>query len=735
MQRKSLLHIPIMGLILLLISGRVFAQAPGYPVVPLDSVNFIPADSLKIADSLGTTGRSSLTNSKYLGDTITVSGIVIADPTLMGMSPANTSFYVQSTDSAEWGGMNIFGAWTIANPIGIGSVDTGYVIQLTGVLSKYTASSICGNFELAPIANQTIGIQSITNRPSPVELSLSNLVTGDHSSGGKVSFDIGTKYKGAYVIIRNVTVKTRTTSTSSTGKQWTVTVADSLGNTISIYDASKYFTARNFAANPNYGPPAIGSKIAYIRGILGAYSTYGYEIIPLYPGDEEVVGFAPLITATGFSSRRSPALPSPDDTVAIRVSVVSTDTAHPAVDSVRAFFSVNDSSYMRMVMTADTGSTYIAKFPPEPSGSLVKYYFKAWCNTLESISPDTSRAPLFYYVKSGSHSIKDIQYTPFKDASSSVMDLPITVTGIIQADTSDIPAKIDHRTNNPKTPYVFMQDAASAWSGIVLYDSVAYQLHRGDSVSVSGTENYYNAVNEIVVDSVKVLKSGAQPFAPVKLQTKTFGATVLSGDSTASRWKGVLVEFDSVHITNNDPDAPTYSITTPAGSFREYMINDGSGDCRAASDGSNTFSPDPHDTTWGYHIMPNGAYIRNIIGIMRYANSEYKIDPRANADFVGEVDAVKQEESPTPSSFSLSQNYPNPFNPTTTIKYSIAKPGDASLKIYNILGQEVATLVNLHQAPGNYVATFDASRFASGVYFYRLNAGSFSQVKKMLLLK
>ncbi len=144
---------------------------------------------------------------------------------------------------------------------------------------------------------------------------------------------------------------------------------------------------------------------------------------------------------------------------------------------------------------------------------------------------------------------------------------------------------------------------------------------------------------------------------------------------------------------------------------------------------------DPHDTTFGFHIMPDGAFIRSLTGIIKYKNSEYKLEPRTNSDFVGEIDAVKRAQSSIPTVFSLAQNYPNPFNPTTTIRYSIPNSSNVSMKIYNILGQEVATLVNQHQIAGNYTVTFDASRLASGVYFYRLNAGSFTAVKKMLLLK
>ena len=99
------------------------------------------------------------------------------------------------------------------------------------------------------------------------------------------------------------------------------------------------------------------------------------------------------------------------------------------------------------------------------------------------------------------------------------------------------------------------------------------------------------------------------------------------------------------------------------------------------------------------------------------------------------------EENSLPGKFSLSQNYPNPFNPSTTIKYSIpeveAKFASTTTKliVYDILGREVATLVNKQQIPGNYVVPFDASEFSSGVYYYRLISGSYQNSKKMLLLK
>jgi hypothetical protein len=98
------------------------------------------------------------------------------------------------------------------------------------------------------------------------------------------------------------------------------------------------------------------------------------------------------------------------------------------------------------------------------------------------------------------------------------------------------------------------------------------------------------------------------------------------------------------------------------------------------------------------------------------------------------VSSVKQTGVKA-EAFSLSQNYPNPFNPSTTITYTIPTSGDVSLRVYDMLGREVSTLVNGRQAQGSYNVSFNASTLASGVYFYKLQSGSFTETKKMMLVK
>jgi hypothetical protein len=88
-----------------------------------------------------------------------------------------------------------------------------------------------------------------------------------------------------------------------------------------------------------------------------------------------------------------------------------------------------------------------------------------------------------------------------------------------------------------------------------------------------------------------------------------------------------------------------------------------------------------------------------------------------------------------PSMYKLSQNYPNPFNPTTTIEYQLPVAGHITLKVYDLLGREVATLVNEVQQADYYRVEFDGGRLASGVYFYRLHSGSYSATKRLMFLK
>lgn len=143
----------------------------------------------------------------------------------------------------------------------------------------------------------------------------------------------------------------------------------------------------------------------------------------------------------------------------------------------------------------------------------------------------------------------------------------------------------------------------------------------------------------------------------------------------------------------------------------------------------------PRITEKGAYLSEHGAYVFNVHAsatkaqIAAAVRQLFKVTPRK----VSVVDVPNENISP--ASFNLSQNYPNPFNPATKITYSIPNESQVNLKIYDVMGREVAVLVNGRQQAGTYEVNFNAASLASGTYFYKLTAGDFVSVKKMILLK
>jgi hypothetical protein len=161
----------------------------------------------------------------------------------------------------------------------------------------------------------------------------------------------------------------------------------------------------------------------------------------------------------------------------------------------------------------------------------------------------------------------------------------------------------------------------------------------------------------------------------------------------------------------------------------------------SVSGGELTFSSARNSDTWQFTYTPTSAGTKTL-----YATGVINGRPGTwnhAADFTLDATTTKTSvETDVPVTFVLDQNYPNPFNPSTTIHYSTAKTTRVVLTVTDATGKLVATLVDAVQPTGSYQATFDGSRFASGIYFYRLQApiesgqaGDFVATRKMLMLK
>ena len=200
------------------------------------------------------------------------------------------------------------------------------------------------------------------------------------------------------------------------------------------------------------------------------------------------------------------------------------------------------------------------------------------------------------------------------------------------------------------------------------------------------------------------------------------GITSFTGDLTVTQ----LIALD-----NNLVDIPSASGHT----FVNFPYMDGSSEATPIFDDNTTTA-----YIGGFRLSKanEGVFIFIAGRPYRYDNTasatnyEYMIDNFMTSTLVGVDDDFKNE---IPSQYILAQNYPNPFNPTTQISYSIPSSENVSLKIYDVLGNEVATLVDAVQGTGNYSVSFDAAKHSSGIYFYTLNAGFFLETKKMILMK
>ena len=144
---------------------------------------------------------------------------------------------------------------------------------------------------------------------------------------------------------------------------------------------------------------------------------------------------------------------------------------------------------------------------------------------------------------------------------------------------------------------------------------------------------------------------------------------------------------------------------------------------------------------WNYNNFDTLTYFQSVGLASRFKRSSYwgnsAYDDTLTVKQIGEpiVGVLNDNESTLPSKFILHQNYPNPFNPVTTIKYSIPQSDFVNLRIYDMLGREIETLVNEEKPAGEYYVNFDGTNFSSGVYLYKLQTGTYIQAKKLLLLK
>ncbi len=281
--------------------------------------------------------------------------------------------------------------------------------------------------------------------------------------------------------------------------------------------------------------------------------------------------------------------------------------------------------------------------------------------------------------------------------------------------------------------------------------SVMYAATWGFGVlkSVDGGVNWTEANNGLPNKAVQTLLFGAAG----ELYAGTFGGGVAKSVDGGENWTAMDNSYPYIWKLAIDNEGNLFAGTYGNGLYKS--VDGESWSC--SNEGINSqhiysinFDNDnnAYVCSWsaGIFASTNSGENWESLGMEGMGASSVMLEPESNSIVVGTADGavfsrpavvvgIEDDEVKTPTTFELKQNYPNPFNPSTTIKYSIAKASFVTLKIYDILGKEVATLVNDTQKQGEYEVHFNAKNLASGMYIYQIKADNFVSSKKLMLMK
>lgn len=673
--KKTLL--PLCLLFLFTITAIVTAQTIAtYDTVTIYDLQFVPPESLAVGQD----------DSPFLGDTIVVEGIMATGPRDLWIG-ARWSAIIVDEKGGPWNGLQVVQADTMQEGTNFSALKVGYKVRFVGTVDEFSYVAGPSHSEIflldtPPVPVELLGFGYAV--PDPMEVTCADLAPV-----------VGEKYENTLILIKNATV----INNNLPGDQMLIT--DATGQQIVVDDWGKGIY--DSLDTGEYDWPANGTNIN-IKGFMKEDPNgTGYQIGPITSADITILTNPPQISDV----RRDPGVPTSNDDVTVYAKIVD---LNGTVDKARLHYKISNGPWqLGNLSTPD--SIYSRVIPKQPDGTMVQYFIKTSDNDGdESMVPgDTSSSKFFYIVRDEGLSIKDIQWTPFRDGNSPYLGYEVTVSGIVTTSPDDFIGD-----------YV-IQSSQEPWSGIQVDDAVNLP-QRGDSVSVTGTvqENF----NYTWLSSVTAFESLGSGYNIEPLKLTTGQAT--TGSPEAESYEGMLLEFNNVIVSDPFPDASNYG---------EISIDDGTGSYRVDDDFSIAYRGNLDST------FARNDKIGKIIGIGYYSFGNYKLEPRNDDDIIGHLPAsVKDRNNRFELSYDLKQNYPNPFNPSTTIYYSVAKNGLVELTVYNILGQKIKTLVNDVKNAGQHVVKWDGLNnngqiVASGLYFYTLKASDFVKTNKMVLLR
>jgi len=693
----------LLAIMLLAATVSLKAQNP-YPVIPIDSVQFVSQSKLTATPAVDLPDYISPTfvNPTYR-DTVRFDGIVVSSPRTYGLSTNRKATYVQKEGGGPWSGVLVMcdpsttpaaGRPTLPNFITetkfYENMVPGYKVRVTGRFAAFQGETQMN--VLRNNANWSNAVEQVdlnTYQPVYTVITADSLMTGNPTAGTWLQKKAdGEKWEGVLVEIRDVRV---VGVTPFGGTRWNWAIQDNAGNQLDVRDFSAYFrNDDNEDTIPkipnNFTPPAFGTGLTYIRGIITEYSIGGvsrYGISPLSPSDIGPCNVCP--PSIGLRTR-VPSIVSQNDSVTISANIL----ADTAISTAKLYYAHRDSSVFNNVdmVKEATSDKWSGKVPPFAANTLVKYYIKVIDGRgLTTIVPDSFGNGSFYYVTAdGVKNIRDLQFAPNPANGATVWNgdslSGISVHGVVTA------TNMNNQT--------IIQDGQGPNSAIFIQNSTGNNGWKiGDSVEITAarvTENFnvttlYNVTGSVVKSDVML------PAFEMNLPIDSFR---LNNVRFARPWEGVLVRWDSSYVVNLNADS-----NANGDNFGEFLINiDSTKTNGLRVDDLNTSILNINRT------LTKGQFISYVQGPMTFSFSNFKLIPR-NLNDLGlcNMDTLKPSiiVPATDTVFVGSGAYTHPNLTASDNK-------DGNLTSYIITDGTVNTA-----ALGSYTVTYSVSDFCGNM--------------------
>lgn len=639
-------------------------------------------------------GTDTDSDTSYMrGQTVTVTGVVTM-PTGLSYAGAGVKFIFQDVSGGPWSAILSYDPDSSAFPF----LFEGDLIQATGFVSEYTtgAANMTELFITEPINI----ISSGEPVPAPPVVN-----TGD------LRWPTEAEQWGTVTV---VALEATVIENDLPYGEWSI---DDGTGSVNVDDDSDSLNAWQ----STYGRPPVGTFISYIEGwIYHHYGSYAdsttYKLEPLYPWNIEFGAGPPAISDV----TREPCAPGSADAVVVTTWIED----NSAVASANIRYSVDGGPYQSAAMTNTDSTAWVGTIPATGvDGSRVDYYLSATDDGVDQSEPKTSYMPndttafqFSYLTIDGALSIANVQYTPWEKADSPFNGCEVTISGIVTADTAQL--------NSGYGAYA-MQSESGPWNGIIFDGLSGVDLTRGDLVSVTGYVEEYdpnwhfkwdNNTKLIEISDITIQSSGNETDAAL------VGTSDLNQDAEeVESYEGSLVTINNV--------------TVSAVNQYDWSIDDGSGTSCLIDDDMATAEAKTYLA--GLSV---GTEFASVTGIFNFSFGTYKIQIRDMADIDLGL-GVNPDIEAQPFTYALHPNYPNPFNPETRIRFDLAAAGPVTLVIYDILGHQVRTLAkDAEFGPGMHVVNWNGlnnenQQVGSGIYIYRIKAGSFIAHRKMMLIR